>query len=115
MRSLQRLPLILCVAAVLGADIRESTGGVSIDKRPAEKVTASYKTAEEIKAMRPCRATVERRVVCYVVLKSADGQKFHIGSPGNTAEVHGFIDTLEEGRTYSLPSAFIAYQKKLPQ
>ncbi len=74
-----------------------------------------HDTAEQIKAMPPCRATVERKVVCYAVLRRADGKQFHIGSPGNTAEVHGFVDTLEKGQTCRLPHDFLTYQKKTRQ
>jgi hypothetical protein len=62
-----------------------------------------------------CKGAVERKVVCYVVLRTGDGGYFHVGSPGNTAEVHRFVDTLETGRTYEFPGSFIEFEREQQQ
>jgi hypothetical protein len=73
-----------------------------------------YRTAEQIKAMPQCKATVVQRAPCYVVLKTAEGRSFHIGSPGNTPEIAYFLVSLKEGQTYNFPEVFLEYQKRNP-
>ena len=72
-----------------------------------------YEYAAQVLAMPSCRATVvEVQVRCYARFKDDDGRTFYIGSPDSPPEVAGFVGTLEEGKTYSLPEAFMQYQKK---
>ena len=67
---------------------------------------------EEIKDIPRCEGTVVEKVPCAAVIKTADGQFLHIGSPGATADVAGFVTSLEEGQTCALPGAFLEYQKR---
>jgi hypothetical protein len=76
---------------------------------------AAHDTAEQIKALLPCRATVEERQPCYAVFRTADGKRFAIGSPGATAEVVRFLGTLKEGESYQFPGMFVDYLKNHPQ
>jgi hypothetical protein len=81
---------------------------------PGKAALPCYTTAEQIEAMPPCKATLERMVVCYAVLRTTDGKEFRIGGPENTPEVAQFIYTLKAGQTYKFPSAFLIYRKKFP-
>ncbi len=72
-----------------------------------------YEDAAQVLAMPSCRATiVEVQVRCYARFNVDGGRTFYIGSPDSPPEVAGFVGTLEEGKTYSLPEAFIQYRKK---
>jgi hypothetical protein len=71
-----------------------------------------YGTAEEIKAMPPCKATVALRAPCYSVFKTADGKWFTIGDPGSEPNVWQFLGTLKDGQSYEFPAAFLDYHKK---
>jgi hypothetical protein len=46
------------------------------------------------------------------MFKSEDGKTFYIGSPEADVEVVHFVATLEKGKTYDLPKAFMQYQTK---
>jgi len=70
-----------------------------------------YATAEEIRAMPPCKAVVVLKEPCSVCVKMANGRWFHIGSPGSQPDVGGFLDMLRVGQTYEFPDAFVKYQK----
>jgi hypothetical protein len=70
-----------------------------------------YETAEQIRAMFPCRAVVESAAPCSLLLTTADGRVFYLGSPGATGDVSGFLGTLQAGQAYEFPAAFNTYQK----
>ncbi len=70
-----------------------------------------YDTAERIAAMPPCEAEVEERFSCCVRMRAVDGSRIWIGSPATTPEVLRFLPTLQDGQTYTLPDAFIEWQK----
>jgi hypothetical protein len=65
----------------------------------------------ELPLLRPFKATVEQMQPCAAYLKTTDGRRIRIGSPGATPEVAGFVAGLQEGRTYNLPEAFLKYRK----
>ena len=69
-----------------------------------------YDTAEKIQAMPACKAIVVERGPCYLRLRSADGNRFLIGSPAASADVMRFLAVLKDGRTYRLPDTFQKYQ-----
>jgi len=71
-----------------------------------------YEDAAQVLAMPSCSATVMKQGGCYAMFESEDGKTFYIGSPDAPPEVAGFVGTLEEGKTYSLPKAFMQYRKK---
>lgn len=71
-----------------------------------------YDTAEQIKAMQPCKATVDRKLPCHAVFRTADGKRFCIQSCGTKAQVREFVERLEKGHSYALPDSFIAYEKR---
>jgi hypothetical protein len=58
-----------------------------------------YDTSEQIRSMHPCTGTVVTRGPCFAHLRTAGGHDFHIGSPGNTAEIGRFLETLQEGQS----------------
>jgi hypothetical protein len=74
-----------------------------------------YETAEKLMAMPPCKATVEHVGTYWSGLRTVDGTRFCIGSPGATQEVRQFLETLNKGQTYDLPNAFFDYQKRRQQ
>jgi hypothetical protein len=47
--------------------------------------------------------------------KGADGKGFFIGGEDSGTDVHRFLRTLEEDKTYELPNAFASYQKQKKQ
>jgi hypothetical protein len=100
------LPGILASAMLL-------TGcAISGGKKSAETAMPDYETAEQVKTMSPCEATVEERHPCYSIFRTTDGQRFSIGSPAATQEVVRFLGTLQEGHAYKFPGAFLNYQKQ---
>ena len=103
-------PGLLAVATLL-------TSCAKFDAKKSTESAAAhiYETAEEIRAMPPCKARVVQTYPCYSLLRATDGQKFCIGSPGATREVSRFIETLSNTETYSFPDAFLAYQKQHPR
>ena len=88
------------------------TGCATSGGKSADTVMPDYETAEQIKAMSPCKATVEERQPCYSIFRTADGKKFSIGSPAATREVVQFLGTLKEGQVYKFPGTFLDYQKQ---
>ena len=70
-----------------------------------------YETAKQIKTMPRCKVTTAERSPCSVRLTTTGGKTIYIGSPGATKEVASFLPVLKEGHTYTLPDAFISYQK----
>ena len=103
-------PGLLAVATLL-------TSCAKFDARKSTESAAApiYETVEEIRAMPPCKARVVQTYPCSSLLRTTDGQKFYIGSPGATSEVSRFIETLNNTVTYSFPDAFLAYQKQHPR
>lgn len=71
-----------------------------------------YNTAEAIKTIPACRATVKIQAPCYSVYTTTDGTVLVIGDPGSDKEVVGFLNSQEKGDTCQLPGAFLDYQKK---
>jgi hypothetical protein len=87
-----------------------------VSDKPANETAAPvYEMAQQIEAMPPCKATVVHRYPCYSLLRTTDGKKFCIGSPGATPEVSRFLETLKDGRTYRFPDAFLSYQQQHPR
>jgi hypothetical protein len=66
----------------------------------------------EIRSMHPCTGTVVTRGPCFAYLRTAGGDDFHIGSPGNTAEIARFLETLKEGQSYRFPGSFLEFQER---
>jgi hypothetical protein len=52
---------------------------------------------------------VEQKQPCAAYLKTTEGKRLCIGGPGATPDVAGFVQVLQEGRTYSFPEAFLKY------
>jgi hypothetical protein len=77
-----------------------------------EQIRGSYRTAAEIKAMPIRTGLVDRRAPCYVVLITANGTKFSVGSPGNTPEFAQFIATLKEGVLYEFPQVYLDFEQR---
>jgi hypothetical protein len=78
---------------------------------PAIDALAAYTTAEQLALMPTCLVTVIQRAPCYCMLKTEDGTVFRVGSPANTAVLGKFVGTLEQGKTYTFPDAFVAFAK----
>ena len=113
MKPLQRFIAFACIlAAPVTHAAEKPAGNAPVDaKKSAEIVRPGYRTAQEIKAMSPCKATVEEHRSCYSILRTDDGKQFSIGSPTANLEVVQFLRTLKNGQTYEFPSVFIDYQK----
>lgn len=76
-----------------------------------------YEYTTQVLAIPSCQATMEVFSPCERRFKTLDGGEFYIGSPGADREVMQFLGTLEEGKPYSLPHAFMEYlnrEKKEP-
>ena len=70
-----------------------------------------YEYVVQVLAMPSCSATVVDKGPCFAKFEYGDGRVFCIGSPGAATEVVQFVATLEKGKTYYLPEAFMKYQK----
>jgi hypothetical protein len=97
----------LVVAIVIGAE------GSPQAARGAAPIL-DCETAADILAMAPCKAVLEKEGSCVYLFKTGAGQKFYIGSPASPPEVIQFLQTLKPGRTYKVPDAFLAHQRKKP-
>jgi hypothetical protein len=71
-----------------------------------------YDTAEAIKGMPACKATVKVKAPCYTIYTAANGTVFIIGDPGSDEVVVGFLNSQEKGKTCQLPDAFLEFQRK---
>jgi hypothetical protein len=87
------------------------TGCVAPKDAEHHQTAPVYDTAEQIRAMLPCKARVIERAPCYVYLKTTDGHGIYLGSPGSEAVVGRFLGVLKEGQSYNFPDAFLKYQK----
>jgi hypothetical protein len=71
--------------------------------------TSAYVHKTQILAIPSCEATVVERAPCHALLKCTNGRSFYVGSPGASKEVALFVGTLEKGKAYLLPDAFVQY------
>ena len=72
----------------------------------------TYEEVPQLMAM-PARAlTIESVSPCSARLRGRDGSAVYIGSPGAAPEVVGFVQTLERGRSYVFPDAFLNYAER---
>jgi len=71
----------------------------------------TYEYAAQVSAMPSCSAKVAERAPCYARLVTTGGCTVFIGSPGAGPEVARFVGTLEKGKTYRLPYAFMEFRK----
>lgn len=78
---------------------------------PPTAAPLTYEYVAQVRAMPSCTATVQEIAPCYARLKTEDGRVLYIGSPGAAPEVVGFVQTLQKGKTYFLPDAFMKYQR----
>ena len=113
MKPLQRLVALACILAAPFTHAAEKPAGPAPAdaKKSVEIVPPSYETVQQIKAMPPCKATVEEHHSCYSIFRTDDGKQFSIGSPAAKREVVQFLQTLKDGQTYKFPSVFLDYQK----
>ena len=79
-----------------------------------EKASPAFDTAEKIKAMPPCKATVEHVGVRDARLRTADGKLFFIGGDKATPEVIQFLETLRDKHACQFPDVFLEYRKAVP-
>jgi hypothetical protein len=113
MKRLHLLCLVLLLTGTFASAEEKPKGdGDSAAKKSAATKVEDYETGEQIKAMPACRATPIHNGVCVFTFKTADGKLFYIGSPGATEEVEHFLHSLEIGKAYDLPGAFLEWQKK---
>jgi hypothetical protein len=71
-----------------------------------------YEHAAQVSAMPSSSATTMEIGPCYAKFETKNGKTFYIGSPGADEEVMHFVATLELGKTYDLPKAFLQYQNQ---
>lgn len=74
--------------------------------------TDVYEFNAQVLAMPSCFAKMEKFCTCYALFADNTGRKFYIGSPGASPDVQYFIASLEEGKGYYLPDAFMEFLKK---
>lgn len=66
----------------------------------------------ELEALPTLQATVEQIQSCGVILKTEDGKSLTLAGPlGGDPIIKRFMKTLENGRTYTFPDAFLEFQK----
>jgi hypothetical protein len=104
----------LAFSGILASAMLLTSCATSGGKKSADTAMPDYETAEQIKAMSPCKATVEERHPCYSIFRTAGGKTFSIGSPAATQEVVQFLGTLKEGQRYKFPGVFLDYQNSKP-
>ncbi len=75
------------------------------------KYPPCYEYAAQVLAMPSSKATMEFVSPCIRRFRTEDGAEFVIGGPGAEREVMRFLGTLEEGKSYRLPKAFMDYRK----
>ena len=71
-----------------------------------------YEYAAQVLAMPSCKATNELLSPCEDRFRTEGGRVFIIGGPGADQEIRGFLGTLEEGKSYYLPKAFMEFLKE---
>ena len=81
------------------------------DHQNQASITSVYDTADRIKLMPRCEVQVDNRSPCSVGLITAEGKRLTLGGPGATPEIAKFLPTFQSGQTYTLPDAFLEYQK----
>jgi hypothetical protein len=70
-------------------------------------------TVPQLESIPKCDATVEKITPCSVNLRTDDGLSLWLAGPmGADSEILRFMDTLEEGHTYTLPDEFIEFREK---
>jgi len=73
-----------------------------------------YDHAAQILALPTVTLSEAQNMTCAAGFKDSAGKPVYIGGPGASREVAGFINSLVEGKTYTLPADFAAYLKKNP-
>src|SRR6266853_6243465 len=111
MKLLQLLNAIACILAAPVTNAGEKPAGKAPTdaKKSAETAIRDYNTAEQLKAMPRCKATVEHIGPAWLSLKTTDGKQFIIGNAESKPEVWQFLKTLQGGDTYEFPGAFLDY------
>jgi hypothetical protein len=71
-----------------------------------------YATAKEITDMPPRVATLVHGWDDSAYFKTADGKGFFVGSEHSGKEVAAFLASLEEGKAYDLPAAFVRSERQ---
>jgi hypothetical protein len=99
------LLFLMCLAGVF------SSVGCSTTPSHIGKSRYVYEYAAQVLAMPSCRATVELVSPCQRRFRTERGRVFIIGSPGAAREVGSFLGSLEEGKSYDLPKAFMDFQR----
>jgi len=66
----------------------------------------------ELESLPTLRATVEKIQPCGVILRTEDGKSLSLAGPlGGEPAVERFMRTLEDGKTYTFPNAFLEFRK----
>jgi protein-disulfide isomerase len=114
MKLLRRLITLACILAAPFTHAAEKpAGNAPADaKKTAETRMPRFVSAEQVKGMPPCKATVEQQAPCYSIFRTTDGKEFSIGGPAAGQNVVQFLKTLKNGQTYEFPKVFLDYQKK---
>lgn len=110
-RRLQFLGWLL----IFGSVVTAMVGCAGRAKDDTGTVVVACETAEQIRSLRHCKATMEKCHPCYSVFRTEDGRALTIGSPGASPDVTQFLRTLKEGQTYAFPKTFIDYQRTRDQ
>jgi hypothetical protein len=85
---------------------------VSCFQKQAPELSYTFVDDNELPVLSPFRAIVEQKQPCAAYLKTTDGRRLHLGGPGASTEVAGFVQVLQVGETYNFPEAFLEYRKR---
>ena len=102
---MNQLHVSLCIVAIT------CLAGCATTPTTAQRAYV-YEYVVQLLAMPSCSSKVEAIYPCYARFSTEDGRVLCVGSPGASPEVVGFVHTLQEGKTYFLPDAFMEYQRK---
>jgi len=70
-----------------------------------------YEHPIQVLAIPSCTAKVIHVAPCNAKFQTEEGDTFIIGGPGADLDVHHFVGTLEAGKTYYIPEAYMKYKE----
>jgi hypothetical protein len=110
---------LLCLAiGLFSAGCKTASVITQTPSDPSEsEVPFEYEYPAQVLAMPSRGAIVVATEGCYVELQRDDGtdRRFRLGSPQGDPTVRSFIGTLEVGKWYPLPDAFMAHLKTIKE
>ncbi|MBT3378682.1 MAG: hypothetical protein HN742_30570 [Lentisphaerae bacterium] len=111
LRGERRKCLTTCVLPLVSVSVLLLGSGCATSS-PCAGNHLHYEYAAQVLAMPSCKATMELVSPCKRRFRTASGRELLLGGPGADREVAGFLGTLEEGKSYRLPGAFMEYRNR---